>query len=114
MRQINVSLSMLIIALTSCIVLTAGADNQYESNIFLNGEYQKLVAASSQNAANPLASLISKRASPFVGQMYLPTLLECKGDQFCVLKEKCSNGYFTQASDQKAGVSKRSADLPSH
>lgn len=93
------------IALASCIVVATGADSRYKSNIFLNGDYQKLVTASGHNAANPLAALISKRATPFVGQMYLPTLLECKGDQFCVPKEKCYAGYFTQASDQKTGVS---------
>lgn len=107
MRPIQANFSMLAIALASWIVLAAGADPRYKSNIFLNGDYQRMVTASGHNAANSLAALISKRATPFVGQMYLPTLLDCKGDQFCVPKERCLAGYFTQASDQKAGVSRR-------
>lgn len=70
--------------------------------MFLNGEYQNgLLSRPEENykesPAAAFISLISKRASPFVGQQYLPTLLECRGrGQQCVPKDQCVNGYFTQ------------------
>lgn len=77
--------------------------SQYSSNMFLNGEYQNGLLSRHDDdykppsAAAAFISLISKRATPFVGQMYLPTLLECRGrGQQCVPKDKCVNGYFSQ------------------
>lgn len=75
---------------------------QYSSNMFLNGEYKNGLAShpDADFRSNPPAaafiSRLSKRASPFVGQGYLPTLLECTGRQQCVPKAKCKNGYFTE------------------
>ncbi|KAM7345079.1 inactive serine protease scarface [Cochliomyia hominivorax] len=77
--------------------------SQYASNMFLNGEYQNGLLSRHDDDYKPpsgaaaFISLISKRASPFVGQQYLPSLLECRGrGQQCVPKDKCINGYFTQ------------------
>uniref|UniRef100_A0A1B0BUI6 Uncharacterized protein n=1 Tax=Glossina palpalis gambiensis TaxID=67801 RepID=A0A1B0BUI6_9MUSC len=86
-------------------LLTAANALQYTSNMFLNGDYENGLAKrqdSNNKAVNDyrpgqaaaLASLLSKRATPFVGQMYLPTLLECKRPQQCVPKDQCINGYF--------------------
>ncbi|XP_073848920.1 inactive serine protease scarface [Musca autumnalis] len=77
--------------------------SQYSSNMFLNGEYKSGLATHPDNefrpnpAAAAFISMLSKRASPFVGQQYLPSLLECRGrGQQCVPKEKCNNGYFSE------------------
>lgn len=86
------------------LVLTATAvhGSQYTSNMFLNGEYQNGLSShpADNYRSNPAAafiSMLSKRATPFVGQQYLPTLLECRGrGQQCVPKDKCTNGFFTQ------------------
>lgn len=86
-------------------LLTAVNALQYTSNMFLNGDYEnglakrqdinnKAVNDYRPGQAAALASLLSKRATPFVGQMYLPTLLECKRPQQCVPKDQCINGYF--------------------
>lgn len=107
MRQINGNLWLLTVAfaLATCVALVVSEESKYKSNIFLNGEYHKLATASGQNAVKPLAALISKRATPFIGQMYLPTLLECKADKYCVEKEKCAKGYFSQPADKHLEVS---------
>lgn len=81
---------------------TAVNCSQYSSNMFLNGDYQNGLQYHHdddlrQSPAAEFASLLSKRATPFVGQQYLPTLLECRGrGQQCVPKDQCINGYFTQ------------------
>ncbi|XP_013106171.1 inactive serine protease scarface [Stomoxys calcitrans] len=88
----------------AALVFAAAAvhGSQYSSNMFLNGEYKNGLASHPDEdyRSNPAAafiSMLSKRASPFVGQQYLPTLLECRGrGQQCVPKDKCLNGYFTQ------------------
>lgn len=86
-------------ALAFAATIVNGA--QYSSNMFLNGDYQNGLKfhPDEEYRSNPAAafiSMLSKRASPFVGQMYLPSLLECRGRQQCVPKDKCVNGYFTQ------------------
>ncbi|XP_075166139.1 inactive serine protease scarface [Haematobia irritans] len=76
--------------------------SQYASNMFLNGEYKNGLASHPEEdyRSDPAAafiSMLSKRAAAFVGQQYLPTLLECRGRaQQCVPKDKCINGYFTE------------------
>ncbi|XP_061401268.1 inactive serine protease scarface [Musca vetustissima] len=88
---------------TLSYALTGVHGSQYSSNMFLNGEYKNGLASHPDHefrpnpAAAAFISMLSKRASPFVGQQYLPTLLECKGrGQQCVPKDKCINGYFNE------------------
>uniref|UniRef100_A0A1A9WYT2 Uncharacterized protein n=1 Tax=Glossina brevipalpis TaxID=37001 RepID=A0A1A9WYT2_9MUSC len=98
-----------LIRIAAMLMLLAAANAlQYSSNMFLNGDYENGLAKRQDNNNNnnkgvndyrpgqsaALASLLSKRATPFVGQMYLPTLLECKRPQQCVPKDQCINGYF--------------------
>lgn len=98
--------SLLAYGLLATLLFAVTAVNcvQYSSNMFLNGEYQNGLTSRPEDAdgyrqspAAAFISLISKRASPFMGQQYLPTLLECRGrGQQCVPKDLCINGYFTQ------------------
>lgn len=97
--------SSLTFGLLATLLFAATAVNcsHYSSNMFLNGEYQNGLQYRHDDdqrvssGAAAFISMLSKRASPFVGQQYLPTLLECRGrGQQCVPKNQCINGYFTQ------------------
>ncbi|XP_017836681.1 inactive serine protease scarface [Drosophila busckii] len=87
-------------------LLLATANASYQSNMFLNGQYQNEIKSQPEShfSVNPMTNVflhhavISRQASPFQAPTYLPPLeqLKCYSGQQCVRQDQCQNGYFSQ------------------
>ena len=99
---------ILVLSLLLAVQSTIGQD--YDANPYLNNGYANDVNAfiSDQERANSidmaknvfLNHAISHRAAAFSGPAYLPPnekqSLICSGQDVCVPKNACQNGYFSQ------------------